>query len=60
MTESFSEEQLELVTLALRQADELVSRVIRADGTAHHAALELARSLNDLKRKHGMLKGVGR
>ena len=60
MTVTIDEEQLNLMTLALGQADELVSRVIRADANAHHAALDLARSLNDLKRKHGMLKGVGR
>lgn len=60
MTVTIDEEQLRLMTEALAQADNLVTLVIKGDGGAHRTALEVARTLHDLKRKHGMLKGPAR
>ncbi len=60
MQVTIDEEQLRLMTEALAQADDLVTLVIRGDGGASRAALLVARSLSDLKRKHGMLKGPPR
>lgn len=60
MQVTIDEEQLRLMTEALAQADDLVTLVIRGDGGASRSALLVARSLSDLKRKHGMLKGPPR
>jgi uncharacterized protein YhfF len=60
MTVPIDEEQLRLMTEALAQADDLVTLVIKGDGKASRSALDLARTLHDLKRKHGLLKGTGR
>lgn len=52
-----SEERDALVNQALNQADALVTQVIKGDGSAHRAALDLARTLHDLRRRHGIPKG---
>jgi hypothetical protein len=54
MTVPVDEEQLRLMTEALAQADDLVTLVIRGDGKASRSALDLARTLHDLKRKHNV------
>lgn len=48
-----NDEKEQLVTRALEQADHLVTLVIKGDGHASRAALDLARTLYDLKHKHG-------
>lgn len=60
MTVPIDDEQLRLMTEALAQADDLVTLVIKGDGKASRAALDLARTLHDLKRKHGLLKAPSR
>lgn len=49
------EEQMRLMTEALAQADDLVTLVISCDCKASRSALDLARTLHDLKRKHNVL-----
>ncbi len=56
MQVTIDEEQLRLMTETLAQADDLVTLVIKGDGSASKSALLVARSLYDLKRKHGLLK----
>lgn len=55
-----SEERDALVNQALSQADALVTQVIKGEPNTHRGALELARTLHDLKRKHGLPKGPAR
>jgi len=56
MKVAIDEEQLRLMTDALAQTDDLVTLVIKGDGSASLSALLVARSLYDLKRKYGLLK----
>jgi len=56
MKVAIDEEQLRLMTDALAQTDDLVTLVIKGDGSASRSALLVARSLYDLKRKYGLLK----
>lgn len=54
MQVAVDEEKLRLMYEALQQADDLVTMVIKCDGGASRSALLVARTLNDLKRKHGL------
>lgn len=56
MTVPVDEDRLRLMSEALLQADDLVTMVVKGDGKATRSALDLARTLSDLKRKHGPLK----
>ena len=56
MTAPVNQDKLELASQALEQADNLVTLVIKGDSRSSRAALELARTLHDIKRKHGSLK----
>ncbi len=53
MQVSVDEEKYRLMIDALVQADDLVTLVIKGDGGTSRQALLVARTLNDLKRKHG-------
>lgn len=54
MTIPVDEDRLRLMSEALVQADDLVTMIIKSDGGTTRAALNLARTLSDLKRKHGI------
>lgn len=53
MPVTIDEERFRLMTEALDQADALVTLVIKGDGSAHRTALAVAKTLSDLKRRHG-------
>ena len=60
MKVTIDEDQLHLMLEALGQADSLVTVVIRGETTALGSAFAVARTLNELKRKFGILKDSGR
>ena len=53
MEVSVDEEKYRLMVDALAQADDLVTIVIKGDNGTVRQALLVARTLNELKRKHG-------
>ena len=52
MAVTLDDEQFALMTQALDQADGLVTAVIKGDPKVNRSALEVARTLNDLRRKY--------
>ncbi len=56
MTAQLDEDKVNLVSRVLQQADDLVTMVIKGDGKAVRSALDLARTLSDIRRKYGSLK----